>query len=314
MKRLILLMLFLAAFTLNAQDTLFVSSNTIELSKAGKRIYKGANILYVKKNLPSNIQFGNASSFYELVAPAGQLNVSINGAPAVSGMSYESIYNAIKNNLTSLSSASGGSSVSVTNFPTTQVISGTVTASTGLLQPLTDTQLRAASLPLPTGAATSALQATANTSLASIDTKTPVLGQALATSSVPVVLPAAQISALTPLSSISITGGNAVAVKVDGRVVATAPTATSGVITSITTNATGSIFTTFASQACTQLYVANNTGTTIEFQLGGVGTSMPIFNGAYYLITGITNASNVGVRRTDQANTQVTIQAHAISN
>ena len=73
-------------------------------------------------------------------------------------------------------------------------VSGTVTATGPLTDtqlratavsvsgPLTDTQLRAtavpvstASLPLPTGAATSALQSTANTSLASIDGKTPAL-------------------------------------------------------------------------------------------------------------------------------------------
>jgi hypothetical protein len=37
-------------------------------------------------------------------------------------------------------------SVSVSNFPATQPISGTVTANTGLTQPLTDTQLRASSV------------------------------------------------------------------------------------------------------------------------------------------------------------------------
>lgn len=57
---------------------------------------------------------------------------------------------------------------------------------------------------LPTGAATSANQATANTSLSSIDGKTPTLGQALASASVPVVLPASQITALTPLSTVGI--------------------------------------------------------------------------------------------------------------
>lgn len=56
----------------------------------------------------------------------------------------------------------------------------------------------AASLPLPSGAATSAKQDTGNTSVGSIDTKTPALGQALAAASVPVVLPAAQITTLTP--------------------------------------------------------------------------------------------------------------------
>jgi hypothetical protein len=89
-------------------------------------------------------------------------------------------------------------------------VSGTVTA-TG---PLTDTQLRAspvpvsnASLPLPTGASTAARQDTGNTSLSSIDGKTPALGQALAASSVPVVLTAAQLTTLTPLTSVQANAG-----------------------------------------------------------------------------------------------------------
>lgn len=112
-------------------------------------------------------------------------------------------------------------SVSISNFPATQVVN------TGLTQPLTDAQLRsapvsvtgtfwqatqpvsAASLPLPTNAATSSLQSTANTSLASIDTKIPALGQALAASSTPVVLPAAQITALTPPTTVNVAPGSA---------------------------------------------------------------------------------------------------------
>ena len=50
---------------------------------------------------------------------------------------------------------------------------------------------------LPTGAAT-------ETTLSSIDSKTPSLGQALAAGSVPVVLTANQLSTLTPLSSVSV--------------------------------------------------------------------------------------------------------------
>lgn len=69
-------------------------------------------------------------------------------------------------------------------------VSGTVTANLGTIA----------------GAATSALQTTGNTSLSSIDGKTPALGQALSASSVPVVLPAAQITALTPPTSVGITG------------------------------------------------------------------------------------------------------------
>jgi hypothetical protein len=99
-----------------------------------------------------------------------------------------------------------------------------------------------------------------------------------------------------------------------GKVVASLPTSASGVILALSTNASGATFNTFASQTCTQLRVSNNTGTTIEFRIGGTGIAMPIFNGKYYLITGITDASSVGIRRTDQVNTPVTVQAHALTN
>lgn len=61
-------------------------------------------------------------------------------------------------------------------------VTGTVTANTGLSQPLTDAQLRAtavpvsvASVPLPTGASTLAEQQSQTTILGSIDTKNPTL-------------------------------------------------------------------------------------------------------------------------------------------
>lgn len=64
--------------------------------------------------------------------------------------------------------------------------------------------ISASSLPLPTGSSTSALQTTGNASLSSLDSKSPSLGQALAAASIPVVLPSAQISTLTPLSSVGV--------------------------------------------------------------------------------------------------------------
>lgn len=63
--------------------------------------------------------------------------------------------------------------------------------------------ITAASLPLPSGASTDTKQDTGNTSVASIDTKTPALGQALAAASVPVVLTAAQVTTLTPPAAIA---------------------------------------------------------------------------------------------------------------
>lgn len=83
---------------------------------------------------------------------------------------------------------------------------------------LTETQpVSVASLPLPSGAATAAKQDTGNTSVASLDTKTPALGQALAAASRPVVLTAIQQAALTPPAAIVgfalETGGNLATVK-----------------------------------------------------------------------------------------------------
>ncbi len=75
--------------------------------------------------------------------------------------------------------------------------------------------LRVAATISTAGLATSAKQDTGNTSLASIDTKTPALGQALAAASVPVVLTTAQISTLTPLSSVTVTQGTAANLKAE---------------------------------------------------------------------------------------------------
>jgi hypothetical protein len=69
----------------------------------------------------------------------------------------------------------------------TLTISGTVTANIGTIGTL----------------ATAGKQDTGNASIASIDTKTPALGQAVVGSSVPVVLPATQITTLTPPAAIT---------------------------------------------------------------------------------------------------------------
>lgn len=86
----------------------------------------------------------------------------------------------------------------ITNIGTPLQSGGSVLVSNASL-PITAT-----TLPLPTGASTSASQTSGNNSLASIDTKTPPLGQALATASAPVVLTAVQIATLTPLASVGV--------------------------------------------------------------------------------------------------------------
>lgn len=82
--------------------------------------------------------------------------------------------------------------------------------------------------------ATPAKQDTGNTSLASIDSKTPALGQALAAGSTPVVLTAAQLITLTPLSSVSVSNFPATQ-PISGTVAvtqSTSPWVISGAVTS----------------------------------------------------------------------------------
>jgi hypothetical protein len=85
------------------------------------------------------------------------------------------------------------------NTKVTTTANGIKVDGTATTQPVS-----AVALPLPSGASTSALQTTGNSSLSSIDGKTPALGQALAAASVPVVLPAAQITTLTPPTSVGV--------------------------------------------------------------------------------------------------------------
>lgn len=116
-------------------------------------------------------------------------------------------------------------------------VSGTVTANTGLTQPLTDAQLRAtavpvsgtffqatqpvsaASLPLPSGASTSALQSTANSSLSSIDGKIPApVSSRIPVDGSGVTQPVSGTVAVTGVSTAANqTTGNASLASIDGK-------------------------------------------------------------------------------------------------
>lgn len=169
------------------------------------------------------------------------------------------------------------SSVAVTGtfYPATQPVSGTFWQAT---QPVS-----LASQPLPTGAST-------ETTLAAASAKLPAtLGQKAGSASMAVV-PASDV--IAPISY---------------------PRATSAVITSVQTSATGATYVAFASQACAALSVSNTTGTTLEYRRGAAGTAMDIPDGTTYLIVGITNANQIDVRRKDTSNTQVTMKAEALT-
>lgn len=150
-------------------------------------------------------------SFYSSYPASISSNPSVgsNGAP-IPTSSTEVAGTNPSGNLTPLSvDASGNLNVNVVStLPNPLPVSGTVTANQGTAG-ASAWPVSAASLPLPAGASTSALQTTGNTSLSSIDSKTPALGQQLAAASQPVVLTAAQLTTLTPLTSVTVTQATA---------------------------------------------------------------------------------------------------------
>lgn len=75
------------------------------------------------------------------------------------------------------------------------------------------------------------------------------------------------------------------------------------------TAATGSNWTAFGNNACKQLSVSNQTGTSLEFRQGGSGTGFPVPSGMFFTFYGLTNSNNLEVRRVDTLGTQVTINA-----
>lgn len=86
-----------------------------------------------------------------------------------------------------------------------------------------------------------------------------------------------------------------------------APALKSGGHASAQTNATGTTYNALTAQACSQVTFLNNTGTAIGVTVGGTGVEVPVFDQSYYTFYGITDASQLRVRRVDTSNTQVTV-------
>lgn len=80
-----------------------------------------------------------------------------------------------------------------------------------------------------------------------------------------------------------------------------------GNLTAQTSGTDGTAFVPFASQACRQVTIANNTGVAIEVQQDGTGPTFPIFTAQYYQFHGISDTSQLAVRRIDESATQVTV-------
>lgn len=115
----------------------------------------------------------------------------------------------------------------------------------------------------------------------------------------------------------SVSGGEAV-LKSTGNAAHTrqvGPTVVGSGIITVTTNATGANWQAFASQACDELDIYNDTGTDLEWgftaDVATPSTSKKakLYDKGGQKIEGITNANAISVRRVDQSNTQVTATA-----
>ena len=152
---------------------------------------------------------------------------------------------------------------------TPALVGGKVPVDTGLVQGLTDAELRASPVVVTANIGTIAGIAT-ETTLSAINGKTPALGQALNAASVPVVLTATQIATLTPPAAIT---GFATSARQDLQTAS---------LTSIDGKLAGTLTVTQAAPAVTQTDDTQNTDsiTQVLFTKPAGAKNMVIFNNA----------------------------------
>lgn len=232
--------------TLSALNTKVPSNLTVKPASTAAAATDPSLVVSISPNTPITATISNAS--IEISNDVGN-PLPVNGTVTANigttnGLALDTSVNSLLKPASTLSAVTtvGG----ITN--TVVVKADTLANQTNAMKvdgSATTQPISASSLPLPTGAATTALQTTGNTSLASIDTKTPVLGQALAAASVPVVLTAAQVSTLTPLSTVAVTqatGTNLHTVIDSGTVTATISGTPNVNVTNASIPVTGTFF------------------------------------------------------------------------
>lgn len=95
----------------------------------------------------------------------------------------------------------------------------------------------------------------------------------------------------------------------DQATLSVAPVLTAGGHISATTAVSGTGYTAFGAQACKQVTICNGSGVDIGVTVGGAGVEVPVFAGTYMTFFGITNASQLHVRRVDTGVVQVPVTA-----
>lgn len=77
----------------------------------------------------------------------------------------------------------------------------------------------------------------------------------------------------------------------------------------VATSATGATFVPLPAHTATQTTLFNYTGQKIDWRIG-TGSFIELNNNTAVNINGLVNTSQVSLRRTDQANTPVTVKFH----
>jgi hypothetical protein len=186
-----------SAVTQPVSGTVTANAGT-NLNTSALALESGGNLAAIKidvDKIPAQGQALSAASM-PVVLPAAQISAL---TPPTTVTVQQSTAANLKVDLSG--TAANATAIKVDASATTQPVSGTVTANAG-------TNLNTSALALESGG-----------NLASINTKLPAQGQALAAASVPVVLTAIQQTALTPPAAITNyaneTGGNLASIKTD---------------------------------------------------------------------------------------------------
>lgn len=82
-------------------------------------------------------------------------------------------------------------------------------------------------------------------------------------------------------------------------------------ITVNTSAVTGTDYVSFPALACAFIDIVNHTGADIQYRRNGAGEYITVPTGQSRLVEGITNANQIGVRRSDSSTYSVTLRAEA---
>lgn len=102
-------------------------------------------------------------------------------------------------------------------------------------------------------------------------------------------------------------------IRLFSRLASTIPMATVVEIMSLSTSVTGTNYVAFADKECDALDIVNHSNQNIVYVRNGTGDAMVILSKTSRIVVGISNASEISIRREDLNATPVTVSAEAMT-